>query len=471
MSDLGRQLLAGVCENPDDDAPRLVYADWLVEQGDGVRAEAIRLGVRRRQMDDLDPEAWILDEQRKRLVEPHLDAWRKGLPRVGEWRVPREGLAHAISLLNARAITEHQDAIFAAGPVTHLETFVERGADASPIAACRYAGRLRTLELHGVAPAEAFSLEILAACPALAKVRSLDLSENAHSDRILESLARCPAWPSLGRLNLYRGLYGPPGIRALANAPIVRSLRSLSLARCHNVQAAGVRELLRSGQLTELRELNLSECRIGSRVIRDLAEHPWQRLERLDLSSNDLTVAGIRHLAGSARMASVRSLMLSGNHHVKDDGAVALARSHHLGSLVDLDLGWWKLGPRGVRALLDAPWMRQIRRLHLCSLAPAAVAILAQAELPSLRWLDLCYSHLTDEGLGRLLAASWLPRLTFLDLGNNALTAAGARLLAAAPGLDGVVSLDVTCNQIDDEGKELLRRRFGERVSVKASWE
>ncbi|MBY0460810.1 MAG: TIGR02996 domain-containing protein [Gemmataceae bacterium] len=42
-------LLRAVCENPDDDTPRLVFADWLQENGDEhdqARAEFIRAQVR-----------------------------------------------------------------------------------------------------------------------------------------------------------------------------------------------------------------------------------------------------------------------------------------------------------------------------------------------------------------------------------------------------------------------------------------
>src|SRR3954454_17897246 len=35
--------LAAICRSPDDDAPRLVLADWLEEHGDPERAEFIRI--------------------------------------------------------------------------------------------------------------------------------------------------------------------------------------------------------------------------------------------------------------------------------------------------------------------------------------------------------------------------------------------------------------------------------------------
>jgi uncharacterized protein (TIGR02996 family) len=38
-------LLRAICENPDDDAPRLIYADWLDEHGDPRQAEFIRVQI------------------------------------------------------------------------------------------------------------------------------------------------------------------------------------------------------------------------------------------------------------------------------------------------------------------------------------------------------------------------------------------------------------------------------------------
>lgn len=45
MSD-GEALLKAILEQPDDDTPRLVYADWLLENGLGLRADFICRRVR-----------------------------------------------------------------------------------------------------------------------------------------------------------------------------------------------------------------------------------------------------------------------------------------------------------------------------------------------------------------------------------------------------------------------------------------
>ena len=48
--------LRTILASPEDDAPRLVYADWLDENGDPDRAEFIRLQIRLGRTDPHHPE-------------------------------------------------------------------------------------------------------------------------------------------------------------------------------------------------------------------------------------------------------------------------------------------------------------------------------------------------------------------------------------------------------------------------------
>jgi len=68
MNDSG--FLEAIAEAPDEDTPRLIYADWLMEQGD-PRGEFIRCQVELARMDEADPRypellAW------GRIVSPRL---------------------------------------------------------------------------------------------------------------------------------------------------------------------------------------------------------------------------------------------------------------------------------------------------------------------------------------------------------------------------------------------------------------
>src|SRR5262245_18950992 len=68
--------LRTICENPDDDAPRLVYADWLDENGDPARAEFIRLHVQLAR----EPDAPGLEQMCEELFRQYWSRWVIELP-------------------------------------------------------------------------------------------------------------------------------------------------------------------------------------------------------------------------------------------------------------------------------------------------------------------------------------------------------------------------------------------------------
>src|SRR5689334_11806572 len=72
--------LQAICDNPDDDAPRLVYADWLEERGDAARAEFIRVQCRMAHLPPDDPHQRGLRDRVQELLRAHGDAWREELP-------------------------------------------------------------------------------------------------------------------------------------------------------------------------------------------------------------------------------------------------------------------------------------------------------------------------------------------------------------------------------------------------------
>jgi uncharacterized protein (TIGR02996 family) len=472
----GKALLAAICDRPEDDDQRRVFADWLEENDQVERAEAIRLEIRRRALGDLEPEAWVIDTRLERISERYRETWEGELPQLeGVTWIHHGGLAGGVRIHSPQLWREHEDAIVAAAPVTSLRTFVVTLQEGDPIpdcpgtlAQCRHLQRIRMLDLNGMTSPETFGIDQLARSHNLAGVRELRLRESAHEDLMLEHLARCPAWPSLEELDLEHGMFRPPGLRVFARSPLLSSLQALSLARC-GIGDAGLRELIRSPHIAGLRRLRLSDNGLTSRVMKALVEYPWEHLERLDLADNALTGAGVRHLAGSPRLATLRALDLAANHEIRDDGAVALAESPNLGALCDLDLGWLNLRCRGLAVLAGASWLPRIRRLRWCGFRTgrAGLEILSAAPLRALRALDLCYSDLDADTLRGLLAASWLPGLTHLYLNNNALGEQGADLLVEAAGLDGLVELNLRQCAIPDAAGDRLRGRFGDRVVLK----
>lgn len=86
-------LLRAVLDSPDDDAPRLVYADWLLERGD-ARGEYIALLCKLETLDEDDPAREEMVRRADNLLGEHGRAW------FGSYQVP--GTSHFRYILELR---------------------------------------------------------------------------------------------------------------------------------------------------------------------------------------------------------------------------------------------------------------------------------------------------------------------------------------------------------------------------------
>src|SRR4051794_30785677 len=87
-------LLLAIRDRPDDDALRLVLADWLEDHGDSEQAEFIRVQIERARLPDEDDRQAELEARERRLLLKHAERWvpaelplswtrfRRGLPEV-----------------------------------------------------------------------------------------------------------------------------------------------------------------------------------------------------------------------------------------------------------------------------------------------------------------------------------------------------------------------------------------------------
>jgi uncharacterized protein (TIGR02996 family) len=99
-------LLQEVCANPDEDGPRLVYADWCEENGRPERAEHIRAQVEAARLDEDDPRRDELEKKAAALEKRHAKEWlgplRAALDRPGARQLQRgdfqRGFLHQLTL-------------------------------------------------------------------------------------------------------------------------------------------------------------------------------------------------------------------------------------------------------------------------------------------------------------------------------------------------------------------------------------
>jgi uncharacterized protein (TIGR02996 family) len=227
--------LDAILEHPDDDTPRLAYADWLEERGD-PRGEFIRVqcALARLAGPVDDWVAWAEVALRRRELERRQ---RQLLAEHGRaWAAPVEGLVSGYEFRRG----------FVEGITAGYREFAGRAAQLFRLAPIR---RVRL-----VLPMSEVSS--LAACPYLARLRALDLTGNRFGDHGLSLLLASPHLQGLTALVLRdTGLTGA-GALALAKSPALARLESLDLARNH-VPPGAVRALLQSDHF-RLRALDLA---------------------------------------------------------------------------------------------------------------------------------------------------------------------------------------------------------------------
>jgi uncharacterized protein (TIGR02996 family) len=159
--------LRAAAAQPDDDTLRLVYADWLDEQGGDVfatQAAFVRLQVRRSRLDVFDPDRAALLEEEAKLLQKHKRDWngrihhqlhrcrlfglvdsRRGA--IRKWDYHR-GMISRVSL-PADGLVAHADFVSSLGPVQALELHGHHhwsGAEARALGAL---ARVKVLTLRG----------------------------------------------------------------------------------------------------------------------------------------------------------------------------------------------------------------------------------------------------------------------------------------------------------------------------------
>jgi uncharacterized protein (TIGR02996 family) len=365
-------LLRAIIDDPDDDIPRLAYADWLDEHGqDSPRAELIRVQVERAGLPDGDARAAKLLRREKALLKQYGAGWcDTHLGMAGELR---------------RGFLEHV--------TCWPDNALEAGA------------------------------ELVERFP----VRSLCLRADPSDRDKIRQLARQPWLARLTALRLVRGTdadgLGHTGLKMLLESPHLTALRVLEVPGC-GITAEGARLLAKASHLKGLRELDLTWCRIGPMGMEHLAGAAHLAgLTRLVLEATDLGPAGAAALAASPHLRQLRRLDLA-RAGIQIGGVRALAASAVLATVERLRLGRLRLGVLAAKCLGRCPHLGALRELDLNTnrLEDDGAAALADGPAPAgLTRLLLRRNRITRKGV-RALAGAGHWKLRHLDLGGNGLS-------------------------------------------------
>jgi uncharacterized protein (TIGR02996 family) len=314
---------------PDDDAPRLIYADWLDERGD-PRGEFIRVQCERTRLLETDPRLSALTARALQLLRANWESWVVPLRafigrdparhdagwvaqpfhpcRLAEFR---RGFIDRLPV-EAEAFVADADALIRLAPLRHVQ-FWGVGPFAEAVAASPQLAGLETLEFvdYFVAPLTTAGARAFAASPHLGGLRGFYAASNDVTDDGVRALAAAPWLAGLDDLSLIDNGLTAGSVRALAAARPPPRLLSLSLDR-NSIGDEGVEALAAWPGLARLTFLGLRRCDLGPRGVAALAASPYLGgLTHLRLSSNRLDDAVVETLTAASFWPALRRLEIS----------------------------------------------------------------------------------------------------------------------------------------------------------------
>lgn len=476
-----KDFLAQILATPDDDAPRLVFADWLEEQGNLDRAQFIRAQCDLAKLPAWHPRAIEAAWEAEALLAKGGEAWRAALPQLDgiEWVDFERGFVTMVRVRDQKALYEHAAAIAAATPVSGVELsgLDERAPhDRTKVPWLEtlrltfrgeYAFQLKSSILSAATELEIQNLHQYTELDWLARrqpstplhrleVQGSHIASSAFAEQIIEHI---PA-NALERLDLgtkfvdYDSGYfqdptlGHDGAARIA-ARKFENLSALGLDR-QRITQQGLGELLAASP--RVQHLELRRCELTELSVFQAAGDDDAPILRLGLSYNQFGDAGMAALVAAPRLRALESLELE-TCELTAASVQTLAESPLWHTLRVLDLGRNALAVEGAVALAGAPRPEHLHTLVLadCDFRPDVVRLLA--EIPWLRdlaVLDLSGNELGNEvvALAESLAGGSLKKL---GLGRVGLEG-GPRHKALRPLWETLWHLDVSGNPIQDPG-------------------
>jgi uncharacterized protein (TIGR02996 family) len=412
--------LADIIEHPNDDGPRLIYADWLEDHGQAERAELIRVQCElARLTEDGTLRREKLQARERALLLTHEEKWTEPFAGLGATCWFRRGLVGGMSI-PAAVFLRHAKVLFRSAPLREVFLLEAEGTTAR-LAECPQLGRLTGLALHRSQIGDAGLRELLGS-PYLSRLRRLGLSRTSIGSGGLNALlARSQGLPELIDLDLAGNGLGAAEMGALAASHLLGRLRRLILSNClGSVGDQACEALAGSPDLRHLSVLDLNRCGITDRGVQALfASASLTGLTDLCLTGNAITAAGAETIAGCAHLSHLRRLELYEGNRIGEAGARALAGSPHLSNLRELHLGGNAIGDAGVEALASSTVLRELRTLYFVGngIGGRGVRALTRSRFwPRLISLSFYKEPLGDEGANELLAALVPPQLSYLGL-------------------------------------------------------
>ncbi|MCU0704556.1 MAG: TIGR02996 domain-containing protein [Fimbriiglobus sp.] len=447
-------LLKSVLASPDDDLPRLVYADWLDEHGDPARAEFIRTQIELAKLPDHDPRYRALEDREHELLSEHEAGWLgEGVVGIREWDWKR-GFLSGISASSARLVRANR--LLDQHPITDIvcegdlgsSAWSERDGEDDPFAAAQgdrpfwqnahWPQYVHNFTLANLGPDFATLHEFCRSNPS--QLHSLHLSNNDgdHPELTLSNLAAVLEEHELSRRlhtldvgGLSNSLFNvlPWQEREFGRVLNWGGLMRFGCSGCGAVSES-LNNLLFYSFAGTLKHLDISDNPIAPDGYRAFQQcHPAMRLDKLDVSGTPLAGISLEPLLNARSLENLTKLEINGCGSARRNMEV-LSRSAFWNQATEL-------------------------RAHSGTIPASTLEPLCQsAGPPGLRLLDLADNYLRTEGVRLLCEAPWAGSLTWLALSRNYLDDESCDVLAKSGRFTNLRTLHLAHNNFTQDGAD-----------------
>lgn len=456
----GEALIQAVRENPLDDTPRLIYADWLEEHGTGWRDPARALFIRVQcQAARLEPDDPLMPRYTKLMEEMRTaceNDWLAPLVEL-DWFGWEELKFRRGFLEDLYVLTEHFDFAEVGERFLRREHVDSVGLSGSPATVAVAAGQpsvglLGSLNLlfpgggaDSIEPGRGdAAVEAVAQVPRRTPLRAFGANHSGLSDQAARVLAASQVFDSLQHLSLFGTRITADGVKSFRNAVFAPAVESVRLKAVDGPWLGAER---------------------GKEVAEAFALGGYTNLTKLDLAGYPLGDEGILALSRSPLARQLRSLDLFADRNLCGEGVFALFDSKAWPALRRLYVMPINSGPGDLRRLVSGDRFRTLHSFNaFCEHATAETAaqLAANPHVAGLETLGLLGRHVGDEGARALIGSPYLTRLKDLRLIGLNISEETMMLLADPATMPGLTSLTLTyLGAISPEAEAALRRRFG----------
>ncbi len=198
-----------ILDNPADDTARLVFADWLQENGEPERAEFIRVQIEAETLPEAELAESKSDQRAVTLQKEHEHAWRQAIGIASDDGTYSRGFLTRVQLY-PQDFDGRVSRVLSIEPAT-FQLSLQANDDEEPIA------------LKAV--------DALAADPRLRAITTIVSSGGRFGPKRFARLMKSPHLTNLRDIDIsWDDLIGAAGIRAIANSPAGFELKPLTLA-------------------------------------------------------------------------------------------------------------------------------------------------------------------------------------------------------------------------------------------------